>query len=430
MPTPTPEELLQKINRLEDELAQQTEKTEQTLEQSRRAAEFAMHAYRVDHYGFIWVWDIDAKDYKKTNMRVMNPVIADRALQSRHIADNAVEGRHMQDNAVSTEKIGDGEVKSRNIAPEAITTDKIDKGAVTTDKLADESITGDEIGPGAATNGKIANDAVQTRNIKDRNVTSKKIDLNAIKPEHVSPATFRELAKDLQNQIDSLEIAGVAVSNEFGTATHISISQKTMTDAINKLWQKLEDMTGEVLQGISMSVSPDYFISEDGCSVHISANTVDTNGIFEHIAFYANGTLIAEADNVDFFEYETEITETTIIKCVAKIMGVEYTRQQIVTHYNSFWLGAGNTYLDIMDVEHVIPITNGMRGAYNVDIAQGQHIIIVVGESLASGFLRADLNGVEIPFTESTVTIDDKDYRVFTSENTYNAGTLNIDING
>lgn len=361
-------------------------------------------------------------------------------VQSSDIQNGAVQSRHITDNAVTTEKIGDGEVKSRNIAPEAVTNDKIGdrevkthnigKGAVTTDKLADESITGDEIRPGAATNGKIANDAVQTRNIKDRNVTSKKIDLNAIKPEHVSPATFRELAKDLQNQIDSLEIAGIAVSNEFGTDPHISISQKTMTDAINKLWQKLEDMTGEVLQGISMVVTPDYFISEEGCDVHISANTVETNGIFEHIAFYGNGSLIAEADNVDYFEYDTEITETTIIKCVAKIMGIEYTRQQIVTHYNSFWLGAGSTYSDIMDVEHVIPITNGMRGAYDVDVAQGQHIIIIVGESLSGGFLRADLNSVEINFTESTVTVDGKNYKVFTSEEAYSAGTYNIDING
>lgn len=361
-------------------------------------------------------------------------------VQSRDIQNGAVQSRHITDNAVTSEKIGDGEVKSRNIAPEAVTNDKIGdrevkthnigKGAVTTDKLADESITGDEIGPSAAANGKIANDAVQTRNIKDRNVTSKKIGLNAILPEHLSPATFRELSKDLQNQIDSINAHGVSVSNEFGTDPHISISQKTMTDAINKLWQKLEDMTGEVLQGISMVVTPDYFISEDGCSVHISANTVETNGIFEHIAFYANGTLITEADNVDLFEYDLEITETTIIKCVAKIMGVEYTRQQIVTHYNSFWLGAGNTYSDIMDVEHVIPITNGMRGAYNVDVAQGQHIIIVVGESLAGGFLRADLNSVEINFTESTVTVDGKNYKVFTSEEVYSEGTYNIDING
>jgi hypothetical protein len=71
-----------------------------------------------------------------------------------------------------------------------------------------------------------------------------------------------------------------------------------------------------------------------------------------------------------------------------------------------------------------------MRGAYDVDVAQGQHIIIIVGESLAGGFLRADLNSVEIPFTESTVTVDGKNYKVFTSENVYNVGSYNIDVNG
>lgn len=203
-----------------------------------------------------------------------------------------------------------------------------------------------------------------------------------------------------------------------------------MTSAINKLWQKLEEITGEIYQGISMSVTPDYFISEDGCSVHISANTVETNGIFEHIAFYANGTLITEADNVDFFEYDMEITETTIIKCVAKIMGIEYTRQQIVTHYNSFWLGAGDTYQDIMDVEHVIPITEGLRGSHDVDVPEGKHIIIIMGDTFRSEFMRADISFAEILFNEFTVTVDGKNYSVLVSQDTYQAGTYNVFING
>lgn len=223
---------------------------------------------------------------------------------------------------------------------------------------------------------------------------------------------------------------GAALDNKFGNDEYIGINQKVITNAINKVWSKLEDITGESLQGINMTVTPDFFISEDGADIHVTANTVETNGIFEHIAFYGNGELIAEADNVDYFEFDHHIDETTVIKCVAKIMGVEYERQHIVTHYNSFWLGAGATYNDIMDQSHVIPITNGMRGAYDITVAAGQHIIVVVGNTLAGGFLRADMNGFEIPFTESTITKDGVSYKVFTSENTYNAGTYNIDING
>ena len=223
---------------------------------------------------------------------------------------------------------------------------------------------------------------------------------------------------------------GTVITDQFGDSELVAVNQKVHTAAINKIYEILEDITGNIYHGINMVVTPEYFISEDGTDVHITANTVNTTGIFEHIAFYGNGALIAEASNIDYFEHDLHIDETTVIMCKAKILGVEYTRQSIITHYNSFWLGAGSTYSDIMDVEHVIPITNGMRGAYNVNVAQGQHIIIVVGESLAGGFLRADLNSVEINFTESTVTVDGKNYKVFTSEEAYSAGTYNIDING
>lgn len=235
---------------------------------------------------------------------------------------------------------------------------------------------------------------------------------------------------NLQNQIDSLQISGVALSNEFGNDSHIGISQKTLTTAVNELYGILEDITGNSYQGIDMEVSPKYYIGEEGATVKVTATTVLTNGVFEHIGIYFNGSLVAESDNTDYFTYEGEITETTVVKCVAKIMGIEYTKQDVITHYASFWLGAGNTYSSIMDEAHVIPITNGMRGAYPVTVNQGNHIFVIVGESLADAFIRADMNSIEIPFTESTVTVSGNNYKVFTSVNTYVAGTYNVDING
>lgn len=223
---------------------------------------------------------------------------------------------------------------------------------------------------------------------------------------------------------------GTAITDQFGDSELVAVNQKVHTAAINKIYEILEDITGNVYHGINMVVTPEYFIGEDGATVSITANTTETNGIFEFIEFYINGSLIARGENVDYFIYNTTINETSVVKCVAKILGVEYTGEKLITHYNSFWLGAGSSYQDIMNVQHVIPITNGMRGAYDVDVAQGQHIIIVVGESLAGGFLRADLNSVEINFTESTVTVDGKNYKVFTSEEAYSTGTYNIDING
>ena len=417
------EQLELQIQELQRQLKEQSLKTQTLLAKADKAMETALHAYKLDAYGFLWTYDADSKLYVKTNMRVMSPELVDKAVKTRHLADGCVTAEKIADDVIDSSKIKDRTIEGRSIKNDVIGTEQI----------KDRSITGDSMEPGAVPNGKLANDAVSTRNLQDRCVTAEKIGLGVILPEHFTPESFAQTIApyfaDLQHQIDALDIHGIAVSNEFGSDPHISISQKTMTDAINKIWQKFEDITGEILQGVNMVVTPEYFISEDGTDVHITANTVDTNGIFEHIAFYGNGTLIAEASNVDYFEHDLHIDETTVIMCKAKIMGVEYTRQSVITHYNSFWLGAGNVYSDIMDVKHVIPITNGMRGAYDVHVEEGQKIIIIVGESLADGFLRADLNSVEIPFTESTVTVDDKNYKVFVSE-PWVAGDYNIDVNG
>ena len=236
--------------------------------------------------------------------------------------------------------------------------------------------------------------------------------------------------KEFEELIKDFTIEKVGLTNEFGDSQIAAVSQKALTDAFHKVWSTLGEITGEVYEGISMIVTPEYYIGEDGCTVHVTASTINTNGVFEHIAFYLNDVLIAEYNNKDFIEFDTSVTDTAVIKCAAKIMGRTYIEQKLITHYSSFWLGAGNTYADIMNVDHVIPITNGMRGAYDINISQGQHIIVVVGETLADKFIRADINGIEIEFNKSTVTIGDTNYKVFTSVNTYQAGTINIDING
>ena len=330
-----------------------------------------------------------------------------------------------------------------------VDTDDLVNGCVTEEKLADNSVSTRTIQDEAVTTPKIADDAVTTPKIKDDAVTTPKIADKAVTPVKVSDdfqdAVVKPLVDslrnndirmlkakdtDLQNQIDSLEISGIALSNVFGSDPHIGISQKTLTEAFDRLYAILENITGEVYRGISMVVTPEYYIGEEGCNVHVTATTVDTNGIFEKIEFYINGELVSESENTDYVEFDTEISETSVVMCKAKILGVEYTEQKVITHYSSFFLGGGTSFHDIMDVEHVIPIRKYMRGAYDVACAEGDHIIIVVGETLADSFIRADINGVEIPFNKYGTMVDGKLYKVFVSESTYSAGIYNVDING
>ena len=330
-------------------------------------------------------------------------------------------------------------VNSRDIQPGAVKSSHIADGAITGDTIEHDAVVPGKIANDAVSNRNIQNDAVSNRNIQDGAIDTSKLHDYAVTLKKLAPEAakfflnaFRRKTDDLQNQIDSIEEHGVALSNEFGDDPHIGISQKALTDAINRIWQKIQEITGEQLLGFNLSVTPEYYIGEDGATVEITANNVGATGIFEHIEFQINGSVVAQGDDVETLSYEGTITETSIVKVVAKILGVVYEQQKVITHYNSFWLGCGTAYTDVMDgtPAHVIPISNGMRGQYDITAEAGDHIIIIVGESLAAGFIRADINGVEIPFTSETITVDGVQYRVFTSENTYQAGTYNIDING
>lgn len=353
-----------------------------------------------------------------------------------------IEHDDISKDAIGTENIQDGAVTTPKIADGAVTTPKIADGAVITVKLADGAVTTIKIADGAVTNIKLADGSISWEKFSAElqnliaSISAGGIalatDWGNDERIGITQKKLSEEHESVWSAINSIEqsLAEISPANEFGDSTDKAPSQKIVTDALQRLWQKLEELTGDTYQGITMVVTPSYFIGESGEVVEISASSSEATGIFEHIAFYINGVLLSEASNVESYECTAQIYNTSTIKCVAKIMGIEYTKEKTVTHYNSFWLGAGDTYEDIMDVGHVIPITNGMRGSYNISVNNGDHIIIVVGSSLRGGFIRADLNSVEIPFEETSETVDGLPYRIFTSVNTYMAGDYNIDING
>ena len=233
----------------------------------------------------------------------------------------------------------------------------------------------------------------------------------------------------LQNQINCLVRGGSTVGTTFGDSDDISISQRALTVALNKIWNKISELTGEQTTGISMTVTPSYYVGEDGCQVHITVHTSDTNGIFDKLKLYVNNQLLVDRTAVDYYEQDIEITESAVIRCEAEVLGMPYIEQRAIIHYPSFWIGAGSSYASIMDIEHNVSTLNSISGSINISIPDNTHIYVVVIDSLRAGFRRLDMNGIEIPFTETSVNIEGNTYQVLTSVSTYSAGIYNIDIN-
>ena len=232
--------------------------------------------------------------------------------------------------------------------------------------------------------------------------------------------------KTLENLLNSIlrsRSGGQAFSNSFGNNDYIGVNQKTLTDTINRIWDKLSEITGERYNGISLQVTPEYFFGEES-NVHIIASTENTIGKFEELKIYINNDLIANPKDVDSFECDTTINRTSILKCTATILGIEYTAMKTIYHYDSFWMGSGSNYQDIITPQNVINLSE--KKNYDVTFNSGDYLFVITED----GFIRADMNGIEIPFNEpEDITIDGKTYKMYKSKNTYNQETYNIDIN-
>ncbi|MBO6252441.1 MAG: hypothetical protein J6O49_02135 [Bacteroidaceae bacterium] len=265
--------------------------------------------------------------------------------------------------------------------------------------------------------------------LKPDSVDNKHLKKGCITGDKLADSFLQELVNDLAEEVIEA-VKGKIVADRFGNSTLLTISQRLITDTINDIYNQLRDIKGEPPIGLYLTATPEFFIGEEGCDVHLKA--ISTQGIMEHVAFYVNDVMIegSEAEDVYQIEADVHIDGTSTFRCEASIFGIDYSVKKIITHYTSFWLGAGSSYQDIMDTAHTIPIEQTIRGAFNVECGEGEHIIVIVGDTLKKGFIRADLNGFEIPFNVEKITKDGNDYWVYTSENVYHAGTYNIDING
>ena len=245
--------------------------------------------------------------------------------------------------------------------------------------------------------------------------------------------------KQLQLLVDSFlhTSGGTALAGQFGNSEYVGVNQKVLTQALNKIWEKIDSLTGEISNGIQMIVTPTYFIGNEGCTINISAEACQKDSIFEHIAFYIDNVLLEEAENTKEFTFSTHIDNTSEIKCVATILGVEYETSKIIRKGGNLFLFTGNFESDsqistyVLNHPEVTISTEGeLRGSYDVDCLEDSKIYILIEKDIEDRFIRADLNGIEIPFTQKTILINGFEYTLFTSINVYNAGTYNIDING
>lgn len=238
--------------------------------------------------------------------------------------------------------------------------------------------------------------------------------------------SLRKEMAELRQLVTSYTANGIALSSQFGSHDDIGMTQRTLTNAINAIWKTIRDMKGEVNDGITVTITPDWFISEDTAQVNISAKAND--GVFEKLQIYINDDPVFEepVENVQMIEHVATMSETSRVKTVAQILGMEYTDEQIVTKYYPFFMGSGQDWEDIVNEQYVRNLNNGkLRGGYNINIEHdGDYMFIIIPTSRQSEIVRFDMNGYEIPME----VINNQVYTIYKSANAYRKGLFQIDI--
>ena len=216
---------------------------------------------------------------------------------------------------------------------------------------------------------------------------------------------------------------GEAFSTMYGNSNVMGVTQKTLTETVNGLYQLIFDTLGIEVGDVQISITPDGFFSNEAAVVNIAA-TADY-GLFDFVKVYFDGVKVIEKTSVVTFSEDRTIGKTTTIRVEAQVLGKLYTYEKTVTMASDFFIGAGATYEDVYDPQYTRPYDGDPTGSYTVEVAEGQRIIIILPTADVSKIEQIEMNDFNIPMDTTTFGI----YTAYTSLNTYQAGTYTIDIN-
>lgn len=182
------------------------------------------------------------------------------------------------------------------------------------------------------------------------------------------------------------------------------------------LWKSFNDTTEN---GISFTSTLDQIQEGETQTTTVNCYTYD-GGIATSMYLYKDDELIETHNGVAEFTSEVEIDSRTTLKVVVKQYSYTYTKQIEIAMVQEAWIGAAESFGDIMTDDYKVVTTGNMDGIYDVTFTDAQKLFIVIPAGIV--IKPITLNGFEVPMTIVTRTIDEKEYTIYQSSNSYLAG--------
>lgn len=237
---------------------------------------------------------------------------------------------------------------------------------------------------------------------------------------------YHRQVEDLYQKLNSIlasQRLGVCLSGRLGTSDEVGVTQATLTRVINQIMNRISDMSGTLPDGVEITFTPEYVLSDSTSPITINCDATD--GIFENVKIFCNGELIREENDITQFTHEMEIDKTSEFRVEATLLGMTYITSKVITSYYPFFIGSGTTWEDAVKTENIRQFDGDIDGSYNINIEnQGDKMFIVIPVSIKDQLVRADMNGYEIPFDR----VEDTKYVIYTSKNGYRKGVYTINL--
>lgn len=284
----------------------------------------------------------------------------------------------------------------------------------------------------------IKDGAVTSEKIKDRAITARKLGDNVL-TDIILPL-INQVRDSLQSQIDSLEVSGIALSDDLGDGTTVGITQKGITDNINTLWAEVDKLSAESNYKFHFAVTPLTIPAGRTTPITVNVSTNSLSEVFEELTInvepMGDDPQIRRFTNTRSESPTFSISNDAVVTCTAVIAGVRYNKTKTVSLQNSFWIGANsyNGYNHVVISDNRKSFSGVMDGNYDVTFTEDSHLFVIMKDG-KDEFKRADMNGVEIEMDQGGFIAYSLDGAYITamtyyrSKNTFKAGTYNIDIN-
>ncbi len=196
----------------------------------------------------------------------------------------------------------------------------------------------------------------------------------------------------------------------------LSAAEQNLTDAVERM---------ETLVKTNSKISI-QFISHSNAETNIRVN-ITSQSVLRQIKVYINRLLVFTSEDLCYStQIPFTITEDSDIKVITtNIFDVETTLEEHIV--NSYFVPEGHIYIGgaySFDELFANNSPQEFTNRYTVTLTRNSNLILMIPTSQV--FVRADMNGIEIPFNQPESI---NNFKVYTSRNVYQSGTYTIDIN-